>query len=80
MRLQAAPFLVRQITTGHNQLHGYASRNTHDPPDRPWQRAGVVGAASLPARAWQDGADRVDQAHVRVGDDQLDTGQASGDQ
>ncbi|MBB6547063.1 hypothetical protein HD593_001858 [Nonomuraea rubra] len=39
-----------------------------------------MGAAALPARARQGGADRLDQAAVRVGDDQLHPGQAAGDQ
>lgn len=41
MRLEGAPFLVRQITTAGDQLHGRASRKTHDPPDTPqWKVAG----------------------------------------
>ena len=40
----------------------------------------VVGAAALPGRAGQRGADRLDQAAVRVGGDQLDAGQAAGGQ
>jgi hypothetical protein len=39
-----------------------------------------VGAAALPARAGQGGADRVDQAAVGVGGDQADSGQAAGGQ
>jgi hypothetical protein len=39
-----------------------------------------VGAAALPAGAGQVRRDRVDQAGVRVGGDQQDTGQAAGDQ
>jgi hypothetical protein len=38
------------------------------------------GAASLPGSAGQDRADRVHQAGVGVGDDQLDAGQAAGGQ
>ena len=44
------------------------------------QVRGVVGAAPLPGRAGQGGADRLDQAAVRVGGDQLDAGQAAGGQ
>ena len=44
------------------------------------QIAQVVGAAPLPGRAGQGGADRVDQAAVGVGDDQPDPGQATGGQ
>jgi hypothetical protein len=39
-----------------------------------------VGAAALPGGAGQHRADRVHQAGVGVGDDELDTGQATGDQ
>ena len=44
------------------------------------QVAQVVGAAALPRRAGQGGADRVDQAAVGVGDDQPHPGQATGGQ
>ena len=44
------------------------------------QVAQVVGAAALPGRAGQGGADRVDQAAVGVGDDQPHPGQAAGGQ
>ncbi len=40
----------------------------------------VVGAAALPRGAGQHRTDRVDEAGVGVGDDELDAGQATGDQ
>lgn len=39
-----------------------------------------MGAAPLPRGAGQHGADGVHQAGVSVGDDELDAGQAAGDQ
>ena len=39
-----------------------------------------MGAAALPARAIEHTGDSVDQALVGVADDQLDPGQATGDQ
>jgi hypothetical protein len=44
------------------------------------QVSGVVGPASLPRRAGENGTDGVDEAGVCVGDDELDAGQAAGDQ
>jgi hypothetical protein len=44
------------------------------------QVAGVVGATAVLRGAWQHCADRVNQAAVGVGDDQLDTKEAEGDQ
>ena len=44
------------------------------------QVRGVVGAAALPGGAGQGRGDRGDQAGVGVGGDQLDPGQAAGDQ
>ena len=44
------------------------------------QVRGVVGAAALPGRAGQVRRDRLDQAGVGVGGDQLHPGQAAGDQ
>ncbi len=57
---------------GHPGLGGFG--------DLAEQVAGVVGAAALPGCAGQDGANGVDQAGVGVGDDELDAGQAAGDQ
>src|SRR5262249_49158221 len=44
------------------------------------QVAHEVGAAALPGGARQAGGDRVDEARVRVARDELDAGEAAGDE
>ena len=41
---------------------------------------GVMGAASLPSGAGESGADRLDQAAMRIGGHQSDGGEAAGGQ